>query len=244
MDREKIMQDVQRLHGMLEKMQQMLVSSRLAENGAKQLRENPEEIAEAAMTETGALAALLARLRCLQAEGHDRIVVAANHVIIMKIAMQYLQHNDPSLGRFFLYDGSLSLDKRNVERMEFLSAERAVLFLSICAGGTGLHLVPNKEAPIGGFCRAMVFWGARPFGPQQVWQTLKRTHRIGQKHPVVVNHIIAPGSVDDAIEKLHKDKSNLDAAIRTDAGWHGRILDSCLPVGADGNFIDDLGARA
>jgi hypothetical protein len=97
----------------------------------------------------------------------------------------------------------------------------------------------------------MVFWGSRPFSPQQVWQTLKRIHRIGQKHPVVVNHIIAPGSVDGAIKKLHKDKSGLAAAV-VDGDWssvdavlgnwkdRGRIVDSCLPVGADGNFIDDL----
>ena len=160
--------DLQRLMALLQKMQQMLVSPNLAEKGAAHLKENPIEIDRAARAGTGALVALHQRLSALKQEGHKHIIVAANHVVIMRVAMRYLQIYDPELAELFLYDGSLTLDKRQEERAAFLRAEQSVLFLSIGAGGTGLHLVPGGDTPKEGFCRAMVFWGSRPFSPMQV----------------------------------------------------------------------------
>jgi hypothetical protein len=219
----------------------------LAEKGAAYLKEHPIEIDNAAQAGTGTLAALYNRIRILKAEGHKHIIVAANHVVIMRVAMKYIRIHDPDLAELFLYDGSLSLDKRQEERAAFLRAEQSVLFLSIGAGGTGLHLVPGGDTPKDGFCRAMIFWGSRPFSPMQVWQTLKRIHRIGAKHDVYVQHLIPYGGVDYAISKVHSDKQGLAAAIVDDdwsncdekgGNWKktGRIVDSCVDMMDNGNF--------
>lgn len=248
--------DMQKLMGFLQKMQQMLVSPVLAREGVEALRKNPKLVNEAAVLGSGSLQALHSHIKILQSKGHARIMVACCHVFPMRIAMEYIRIRHPDLAELFLYDGTLTLNRRQDERLAFLSAEKAILFLSIGAGGCGLHLVPpatnqltGDPMPITGFCRSCIFWGSRPFSPAQVWQTLKRIHRIGQLHEVFVDHMIACGSVDYAIERVHKDKSGLASAIVDDdwsncdeqgGNWKktGRIVDSCIDLLEDGNFPD------
>ena len=249
-------QDLQKLMLLLQRMQQLLVSPRLAQMGAKHFKKNPIEVTNASKRETGALASLHDQLIKLQSEGHARVMVAACHVTIMHIAKAYLQRkgaadDSKSVGEIFIYDGTLSLKQRQEQRVQFLQSRRSVLFLSIGAGGTGLHLVPTRpDTPIHGFCRSVIFWGSRPFSPMQVWQTLKRIHRIGQKHEVFVYHLIARGSVDYAINLVHEDKAGLANAIvdddwtncdETGGEWRqkGRIVDMCSPMLTDGTFAPD-----
>lgn len=247
--------DMQQLMLHLQRMQQMLVSPELGEMGAEHFNKDPNEIENAGKVDTGALSALRTRILDLQSKGHDRIMIACNHVMLMKIARAYLLEEDrkvaqdKKIGTVLLYDGSLSLPRRQEERFKFLNQRKAVLFLSIGAGGTGLHLVPQKAGtPIGGYCRACIFWGSRPFSPQQVWQTFKRIHRLGQKYEVEGHHIIATGSVDHAINCVHKDKEGLANAIvdgemddlEMDGGeWKktGRVVDECFYMGDEGKFL-------
>lgn len=249
--------ELQRLMLLLQRMQQMLVSPRLAEVGAEYFNKNPIELENAAREKTGSLEALHDRLIKLQTDGHKRIIVAANHVTLMQIARKYLERQneempEKSVGKILIYDGTLSLTQRAAQRTRFFSEERCVLFLSILAGGTGLHLVPiGQDIAESGFCRSVVFWGSRPFSPQQVWQTLKRIHRIGQQYKVFVHHLIADGSVDYAINCIHQDKAGLANAI-VDNDWTdcdqvggewrktGRIVDMCTTMQADGNFPEYL----
>jgi hypothetical protein len=256
MDQSKVNgKDMQQLMLYLQRMQQMLVSPRLGEKGAEYFNTDPSEIERAGKVDTGALRALWNRIFDLQSRGHDRVMIACNHVMLMKVARAYLLEEnrkvqpENKIGTVLLYDGSLSLQRRQEERFRFLNERKAVLFLSIGAGGTGLHLVPQKAGtPIGGFCRACVFWGSRPFSPQQVWQTFKRIHRLGQKYEVEGHHIISTGSVDHAINCVHKDKEGLANAIvdgemediELDGGeWKktGRVVDECFLIGDDGKFL-------
>lgn len=252
--------DLQKLMLLLQRMQQMLVSPKLAHVGAEHFKKNPAAVAAAAMVETGALLALFERIVALQAEGHERIIVAVGHTQLMAVARRYLVDKsfkkEASIGTILVYDGSLTLQQRQLERNAFMSAERAVLFLSIGAGGTGLHLVPqNVNTPKAGFCRSVVFWGSRPYSPQQVWQTLKRVHRIGAMHEVFVHHIIARGSVDDAINHVHKDKSALAAAVVDDdfsncdeasGCWKraGKIVSHCREILESGEFAMEDAAES
>tara|TARA_B110001452_G_scaffold79753_1_gene65213 strand:- start:29 stop:1453 length:1425 start_codon:yes stop_codon:yes gene_type:complete len=251
--------DLKKLMGYIATMQQMLVSPRLAQKGAEHFKKHPEEVMAAAMEETGSLKTLHAEIKRLQAEGHARVMVAACHVTIMHIAAFYMTRKGEEdekdyIGEIFTYDGDLSQPQRTLERNAFMGCEKGVMFLSIGAGGVGVHMVPSnptkrtKEE----FCRAMLFWGSRPFSPQQVWQTLKRIHRIGQTHECFIRHIIARGSVDDAIQKIHEDKSGLANAIvdndwsnidETGGEWRskGRIVDMCCPVEKDGAFAPEPG---
>jgi SNF2 family DNA or RNA helicase len=132
------------------------------------------------------------------------------------------------------------LAKRQRDKRDFLTGDLTVMLLSISAGGTGLHLAPG--------CRCCVFWGSRPFSPAQIHQTSKRIHRIGQDEAVQVDHLIAVGSVDHSIDKMHGDKKGLADAL-VDGDWQhfeggnldwrrsGRIVENCLPLDGNGNFV-------
>ena len=143
----------------------------------------------------------------------------------------------PACGDRFVYDGSLSQKRRAEIPQAFLNAENSIMFLSIEAGGTGLHLCPG--------CQAIIFFGSRPFSPMQVMQTSKRIHRIGQDKPCRIIHLIANGSVDYAINRVHADKQVLadsiydSSALEAKNGrWRttGRIVDSCAFVNEAGQF--------
>jgi SNF2 family DNA or RNA helicase len=223
------------LIGLLQKMQQMLVSPELARMGGEHFQKNPEcyklAAEEAHTLQLGSLQALQDRIVALRSAGHKRIIVASVATAVMKIARHYL---GDTAGSLFMYHGGLTLKQRQDEKTNFLTCEEGIMFLSITAGGTGLHLVPG--------CEAMIFWGTRPFSPAQVWQTLKRIHRIGQTKDVYVHHIVAKGSVDYAIDKAHVDKAGLASAIvdqdfsHLDDGatnvWkkQNRIVDNCHEV--------------
>ena len=204
-------QDLQRLMALLTKLQQLLVSPLLARRGAEAFKTEADLLEEAASRETGCLLALEREIRKLQTEeGVRRIIVAVNHVQMMRIAQRFLEkksaeENGPDYGEVSRFDGTLTQNQRKTIKHDFLTAEKhSVLFLSIGAGGVGLHLVGKPSETT-----AVIFWGSSPFSPAQVWQTTKRGHRLGQEHTVHVRHLIAYGSVDYAIRTGHKDKANL-----------------------------------
>lgn len=239
--------DLQKLMNMLQRMQQALVSPHLAAMGADYFEKHPDEIEAAASRSTGALEALRAAIQEKRASGHARIIVACNHVMLMRIAKAFVRRTIPDVGSLMMYDGSLTQRARQAQHVAFFAAEKAVLFLSIGAGGTGLHLVPTRaDTPIEGFCRAMIFWGSRPWSPKQVLQASKRIHRLGQKHPVTIQHLVAEGSVDWAISRVHRDKEALANAVIDDdwtncndnGEWrlNRRVVDNCLHMQSDGTF--------
>lgn len=247
--------DLQKFMGLLQRMQQVLVSPRLANIGADVFRASQEEMLKASARDTGALNALFERIRALQLEGHERVMVACSHVTLMQIARKYIARRaiaaDAEIGTTFLYDGSLPLPKRqNVRKAFFDAPSNAVMFLSIGAGGVGLHLVPRRGSEKRQYCRACIFWGSTPYSPQQVRQTMKRIHRIGQVHDVVVHHLVARGSVDWAIKRVHKDKAGLESAIIDDdwtscdvgGNWRmtGTILENCCQMLSDGSLFADV----
>ena len=197
--------EMNKLMAYLQTMQQFLVSPLLADKGATELKQKPELFEEAAKVDSGALKALRDTVLRLKKRGFKRIMVAACHTSLLRIANLYLKKNCPEAGDIITYDGSLSQSKRTNAVDSFLGGSNTVMLMSIDAGGTGLHLVPGANA--------VVFWGSRPFSPLQILQTSKRVHRIGQKHPVTVIHLIADGSVDSAINAVHGDKLTLSNAV-------------------------------
>ena len=234
--------ELEKLMSLLQTNQQRLVSPILADAGALGLKDDPELVDRAASQETGCLMALRDSLMDLKCRGFSRVMVAACHTSLLKIADRYLHKNCPECGDVMTYDGSLTLKKRSKVIHDFLGGQNTVLLMSIEAGGTGLHLVPGVNA--------VIFWGSRPFSPMQVLQTSKRVHRIGQEHPVFVLHLVAKGSVDDAINMVHGDKLALSKAvldmeidgIEAEGGrWRttGRIVDCCKFLNENGIFPEE-----
>jgi hypothetical protein len=230
-------EQIVRLMGVLQRLQQALVSPLLAEHGADKFKQNPHLFDEAALENTGSKQALLDRIKERMREGHNRIVVAVQHVSLIEIAKRYLMLKEPNIAAIFTYDGSQNLSQRQTSKRLFLTSERSILFLSIGAGGTGLHLLP---------CDCEILWGSRPFSPATTWQAAKRIHRFGQTKTVYIDHLISRGSIDYAVEKLHNDKDGLAVAVLDDDWSHfddgstwrktGMLLPFASKLLASGNF--------
>ena len=204
-------------------MQQCIVSPLLAQRGAAAFDAKTEQgraLYEAASrAPTGAFHALRDELEALRAKGHKNIVIAANHVTIMEIVKMWLEREHPEFGAMFDYKGEMSQVKRVAAKKGFLRSARSLMFLSIGAGGVGLHLVPKPEA--------IIFWGSMPFSPAHVEQAWNRIHRIGQHAPITgkveVIHLVPHGSVDCAIGTVHGDKQALINLVQEgdDSGFGG-----------------------
>jgi SNF2 family DNA or RNA helicase len=234
---------LRKLMSTLQTLQQFVVSPVLAENGAADTMEDPDLIDKASRSGTGSLIALKETINNLNSDGINNILVAVNHVSPMKIAEAYLKRESPGVGNIIMYTGSLNLNQRQDAKEAFITGEKVVMLMSIEAGGTGLHLVDDPcTRP-----SAVIFWGSRPFSPMQIIQTKKRVHRIGQKFPVKVLHLIAEGSVDSSINFIHGDKLTLAKAVvdneteqmeQSGGMWRtsGRIVDQCRFLTVDGQF--------
>lgn len=235
--------ELQKLMAILGTLQQFTISPLLAGMGAACFKKNPELYERAAHEEEmGCMHALQKCLRELKNEGHGQIVIAAAHTSELRIASAFLRRNAPELGKHIVYTGELSQTQRFKAKETFLNTDKCLLFLSIEAGGTGLHLVPGPEA--------MVLFGSSPFAPAKVVQCMKRIHRIGQYAPikgrVQIKHLVPYGSVDASIRRVHGDKTRLMNMVvdgegmedTTEAQWKrtGRIVDGALTLLPNGNF--------
>ena len=230
----------------LTKMTQILVSPLLALYDAPTLHANPQVVDACAAVETGALMALRAQIAKHQANGHHRVIVASTYTTVLKVARRYIETRDPGIGRCLTYDGEVSHKDRQRIKDEFLGLPMpgGVLFLSIPAGGQGLHLV--RDAPFG--CTAIIFFEGRCYAPAAEKQCWKRIHRIGQTRECVRTHLVAHGSVGHAVGKIHVDKQGVSDAVtdgdmsHLDDGdgitWRkaGRIVDGCWELTDEGNF--------
>ena len=168
-------------------LQQFLVSPMLGQGDTNTVKSSPALIDEASRCESGALLALREQIYEMQAMGRNNaknnVIVACNYTSPLAVAEAYVKREMVDAGHTFIYHGGLSQSQRGRVTRDFLNGSKCVLFLSIKAGGTGLHLVPG--------CNAMIFFGARPYSPAEEHQCMKRIHRIGQTKVVYIRILIA-----------------------------------------------------
>jgi len=239
---------LQQLLSKIVKMMQMPVAPLLAVYPAPVVHDHPELVDACAAAETGALRELRRQIQRHQADGRIRVIVASTFTTILRVARRYIETTAPEVGQCFTYDGQLrSLSKREEMKRDFLTAPApgAVLFLSIAAGGQGVHLV--RPSPHG--CTAIIFFEGRCYTPAAEEQCWKRIHRIGQLEPCVRTHLVASGSVGYAIGRIHEDKAALAKTVNDgeqvsgDEGgqlnWRqaGRIIDSCWRMNETGRLV-------
>lgn len=228
-----------RLEASVQRLQQMAVSPLLEEVGAVALQADPALVQRAAVDRTGSLAALERELACfLSNRDFPRVMVCSCHTSILSLANAYCASRGRLGAEQFVFTGRLSLRQRGDMLDAFLASPKAILFLSIDAGGTGLHICPG--------CNAVIFWGSRPFTPMKLMQAQKRVHRIGQKLPVHVVHLVGNHSVDFAIDGMHQGKRDVARAVADnnltalprDGSWKmvGRIVDRCGLADAQGRI--------
>lgn len=100
----------------------------------------------------------------------------------------------------YLYiDGSVPVKKRTELVNKFQNGDCQVFLISLKAGGLGLNLTRAN------YVVHMDPW----WNPAIEAQATDRAHRIGQKQHVTVYHLIASGTIEEKIQRLHERKRNL-----------------------------------
>ena len=99
-------------------------------------------------------------------------------------------------------DGS-TRDRAGVVAAFQADAGPPVLLLSLGAGGTGLNLTAADH----------IFLLDQGWNPAVEEQAADRAHRIGQTRPVTVYRLIARGTIEEQIVRMHGDKRALVAGV-------------------------------
>lgn len=86
--------------------------------------------------------------------------------------------------------------KKSCETMKSEDRNGKVLVCQIQAGGVGLNI---QAASIVIFCEPQI-------KPSLTWQALSRVYRMGQVRNVLVYHLLCPGTVDEKMNHLFKEK--------------------------------------
>lgn len=99
--------------------------------------------------------------------------------------------------------GQVSEKNRNKAVADFQSGKVDVFVMTSRTGGLAITLTR---------AHTMMFLD-KPWNPEQMRQAEDRLHRIGQTNNVVYHSIIARGSIDEHVEKLHEHKENLKKQV-------------------------------
>ncbi len=112
----------------------------------------------------------------------------------------------------YLYlDGEVSIKTRQKLVEEYQNGACPVFLISLKAGGLGLNLTRAN------YVIHMDPW----WNPAIEEQAADRVHRIGQLRPVTVYHLIAEGTIEEKIQRLHERKRQLvhDVLSSADASY-------------------------
>lgn len=145
--------------------------------------------------ETSKTTALLERLEELKAGGNKALVFSqfTRHLDLVEDAARAAGFTALRL------DGSTAPSARMNVVDKFQRGEADVMFLSVKAGGVGLNLT-----------RASYVFHLDPWwNPAVEEQATGRAHRIGQTEPVTAIRLVARGTIEEAILRMHVDKRDL-----------------------------------
>ena len=114
----------------------------------------------------------------------------------------------------YLYlDGSTSAQERNRLVKLFQTGDTPLFLISLKAGGLGLNLTAAD------FVIHLDPW----WNPAIEDQASDRAHRIGQERPVTVYRLIAAGTIEEKIIRLHQNKRSMADALLQDADMFSQI---------------------
>jgi superfamily II DNA or RNA helicase len=135
----------------------------------------------------------------LKEEGH-RVLIFSQFVKHLELIREALNAEQISLEYL---DGSTPAAQRQKCVDSFQQGTATAFLISLKAGGTGLNLTAAD------YVIHMDPW----WNPAVEDQATDRAHRIGQDKPVMVYRIIARGTIEEEILKLHETKRDLVAGI-------------------------------
>ena len=131
------------------------------------------------------------------------ILEGSNGILVFSQFTSYLALIKKALDNVsipYLYiDGTVPIKERQQLVEKFQAGECPVFLISLKAGGLGLNLTRAN------YVVHMDPW----WNPAIEAQATDRAHRIGQKQNVTVYHLIAEGTIEEKIQRLHEQKREL-----------------------------------
>jgi superfamily II DNA or RNA helicase len=148
-------------------------------------------------------------------EGGHRALVFSQFTKHLAILRETLEARGVS---YQYLDGSTPIKERMRRVDAFQDGDDEIFLISLMAGGTGLNLTAAD------YVIHMDPW----WNPAVEDQATDRAHRMGQKRPVTVYRLVARGTIEEEILKLHADKRDLVAGVLDGADQAGRLSTSEL----------------
>ncbi|XP_015108531.1 SWI/SNF-related matrix-associated actin-dependent regulator of chromatin subfamily A-like protein 1 [Diachasma alloeum] len=126
----------------------------------------------------------------------QKFLIFAHHQCVLDKISEVLDKNKV---KYIRIDGKTNADirKRNVDQFQE-SSDCLVAVLSITAANSGLTLTAASLVVF-----AELYWN-----PAELSQAEARAHRIGQRNYVIIQYLIAKGTVDDILWPLLQTKAN------------------------------------
>lgn len=143
---------------------------------------------------------LVEKVNEMRAEGH-RALVFSQFTSYLDLAAARLEAEGIAFARL---DGSSQNREQIVDG--FRAGEQPVFLISLKAGGFGITIT---EADY-------VFLLDPWWNPAAEAQAIDRTHRIGQRHPVMVYRMIATDTIEEKVSALQQRKARLFSAVMDD----------------------------
>ncbi|HEY4310502.1 MAG TPA: DEAD/DEAH box helicase [Pirellulales bacterium] len=140
----------------------------------------------------------------------EEVAASGQKALVFSQWVDTLTNLKKRLARFkpLEYHGSIPAHRRDDILTEFRNdPRRNVLLMSYGAGGVGLNLQ----------FASYVFLFDRWWNPAVEDQAINRAHRIGAAGPVTVTRFLTPGTIEERIERILRDKREVFDAIFTDA---------------------------
>jgi superfamily II DNA or RNA helicase len=173
---------------------------------------------------------LLELLDELRSEGHRTLVFSqfTSHLALVQRELDRAGYSSLYL------DGATPAPLRAKRIAAFQAGETDAFLISLKAGGTGINLTAADYV-----IHLDPWWN-----PAVEDQATDRVHRIGQTRPVTVYRLIARGTIEEQIVRLHADKRALVASVLDGTGAAARLttqdlLQLLAQVNAPASAVDD-----
>lgn len=165
----------------------------------RQLACHPRLLDRTSSVPSSKLATFLELVDDLRAGGHRALVFSqfTSHLALVQEALD--RKGVPSL----YLDGRTPAKERSSLVSRFQEGDEPLFLISLKAGGTGLNLTAADYV-----VHLDPWWN-----PAAEDQASDRAHRIGQTKPVTVVRLLAQGTIEEAVVKLHEEKRGLAEAI-------------------------------
>ncbi|MCR4603178.1 MAG: DEAD/DEAH box helicase [Prevotella sp.] len=170
---------------------------------------HPRLINEKLLTPSSKTSAFLHLVEELRQSGHRALVFSqfTSHLALIREAL------DAQDIPYLYLDGSTPSAERDRLVRQFQTGDQPLFLISLKAGGLGLNLTAADYV-----VHLDPWWN-----PAVEDQASDRAHRIGQERPVTVYRLIAAGTIEEKILRLHHNKRSMADALLQGADLYAQI---------------------